>query len=194
MSNQDLFDKDLHACLQALKGAMQDVKAPDRVEAALVAAFRERAERRQARPWLRWALAAAAMLVASVTGSLVFLNRAPSRPEPVAVRPAAPATTIADASPSVSPAAPAMPAPAVKAMRRPVAERPETVQTAEFIPLLPDPAWMPGESAQIMRVSMPRTALQSLGLPVDESRAFEQVRADIIVGQDMVARAIRIVR
>ena len=66
--------------------------------------------------------------------------------------------------------------------------------TGEFIPLVPDQTWTPGESGQIMRVSMPRTALQSFGLPVDESRAFEIVKADIVVGQDMVARAIRIVR
>lgn len=63
-----------------------------------------------------------------------------------------------------------------------------------FIPLVPDTAWAPGESAQVIRVSMPRAALGSFGLPVDEARAFEMVRADIVVGQDMVARAIRIVR
>jgi hypothetical protein len=52
---------------------------------------------------------------------------------------------------------------------------------------------MPGEGAQVLRVTMPRTALQSLGLPVDENVVFETVRADIVVGQDMVARAIRLV-
>ena len=71
--------------------------------------------------------------------------------------------------------------------------RPQQV-VQEFIPLVPDQSWGPGESAQIMRVSMPRAALQSFGLPVDETRAFEVVRADIIVGQDMVPRAIRFVR
>jgi len=63
-----------------------------------------------------------------------------------------------------------------------------------FIPLVPDPESRPGESFQVMRVSMPRSALQSFGLPVDENRAFEMVKADIVVGQDMVARAIRVVR
>ncbi len=83
-------------------------------------------------------------------------------------------------------------APPVAEVTPPAARPRQDVQP--FIPLVPNMTWGPGESAQVMRVSMPRAALVSFGLPVDETRAFEMVRADIIVGQDMVARAIRIVR
>jgi hypothetical protein len=49
------------------------------------------------------------------------------------------------------------------------------------------------ESGQILRVELPRSALLSFGLPVDPDRASERVKADVLVGGDGVARAIRFV-
>jgi hypothetical protein len=42
-------------------------------------------------------------------------------------------------------------------------------------------------------VELPRSALLSFGLPVDPDRASERVKADVLVGGDGVARAIRFV-
>jgi hypothetical protein len=187
MSSQGFRESDLEAGLEALKRATKDGCAPERVEAALIAAFRERA-RAASRPaatfWPPWALAAAMVMV--VAGLAVLLNHRTAPPLPLAV--VAP-------QPAVAPEPPKTIADTPRTVPRAVRPRARVREVAgEFIPLVPDQTWRPGESGQIMRVSMPRTALQSFGLPVDESRAFETVKADIVVGQDMVARAIRIVR
>ena len=182
MRTQDFDNAALDERLQALKQATEGMSAPDRVEAAVVAAFRQRDMRPVGRAWPRWALAAAAAVIV-VAGVALLLNREPARQAPA---PALPPVAV-DQREAPGPVASAVPAPP------PMRARPrQVVQT--FIPLVPDLNWGPGESAQVMRVSMPRSALQSFGLPVDETRAFETVRADIIVGQDMVARAIRVVR
>ena len=186
MSSQNLGDFDLDERLRALREATQRFEAPQRVETALLARRLE-PPGRPSRLWPRWALAAAAMAVVA-TGVVVWLYRPHSGSPVTALPPAAQAVV------RVPPGPPAAP---------PQGPRPEPrrVQTAAsdqiapgFIPLVPEPAWRPGDSLQVMRVSMPRSALQSFGLPVDEERAFETVRADIVVGQDMVARAIRLVR
>jgi hypothetical protein len=188
MSSQGFRESDLEAGLEALKRATEDACAPERVEAAVVAAFRERgraASRPAASFWPRWALAAAMVMV--VAGLVVLLNRRTAPPLPM--------VAVVAPQPAVAPEPPKTIANTPRAAPRAVRPRARAREVVdEFIPLVPDQTWSPGESGQIMRVSMPRTALQSFGLPVDESRAFETVKADIVVGQDMVARAIRIVR
>jgi hypothetical protein len=50
------------------------------------------------------------------------------------------------------------------------------------------------EGGQIVRVELPRSALASFGLPVNAERINERVKADVVVGHDGIARAIRFVR
>jgi hypothetical protein len=50
------------------------------------------------------------------------------------------------------------------------------------------------DDVQVVRVELPRSALQSFGLPVNAERAGERVKADVLLGHDGVARAIRFVR
>jgi hypothetical protein len=50
------------------------------------------------------------------------------------------------------------------------------------------------ESGHVVRVELPRTALVSMGLPMNPERAGELVKADVLMGDDGVARAIRFVR
>jgi hypothetical protein len=52
----------------------------------------------------------------------------------------------------------------------------------------------PMESGEVIRVHMPRSALITLGLPVDVEHADEPVLADLLIGEDGLARAIRFVR
>ncbi len=47
---------------------------------------------------------------------------------------------------------------------------------------------------QVIRVEMPRPALIAFGLPVNLERGDEPVKADLLVGEDGQARAIRFVR
>ncbi|MBI3652455.1 MAG: hypothetical protein HY231_15650 [Acidobacteria bacterium] len=50
------------------------------------------------------------------------------------------------------------------------------------------------EGGQLVRVELPRSALLSFGLPVNAARLNEPVKADVVVGNDGIARAIRFVR
>ncbi|HEV2802559.1 MAG TPA: hypothetical protein VGW12_18955 [Pyrinomonadaceae bacterium] len=66
--------------------------------------------------------------------------------------------------------------------------------TTDFIPLAHGGALAPEEGGQVMRVELPRSALVSFGLPMNVERAGERVKADVLIGEDGVARAIRFVR
>jgi hypothetical protein len=50
------------------------------------------------------------------------------------------------------------------------------------------------DGGQLVRVELPRSALMRFSLPVGVDRANERVRADVLVGSDGIARAIRFVR
>ena len=50
------------------------------------------------------------------------------------------------------------------------------------------------DGGQLVRVEMPRSALVSFGLPMNIERANERIKADVLIGNDGVARAIRFVR
>lgn len=63
----------------------------------------------------------------------------------------------------------------------------------QFFPL-DDGLSMPVESGHLMKIEMPRSALASFGLPTSIERANELVKAEVLVGTDGIARAIRFVR
>ena len=50
------------------------------------------------------------------------------------------------------------------------------------------------QSGQVVRVEMPRSAMLALGLPVNNESTGAMVKADVIVGDDGLALAIRFVR
>ena len=50
------------------------------------------------------------------------------------------------------------------------------------------------DGGQLVRVELPRFALARFGFPVNMDRADERVKADVLVGTDGLARAIRFVR
>ena len=72
--------------------------------------------------------------------------------------------------------------------------RGEVEIATDFIPLVNRESLRELDSGQLMRVELPRSALMSFGLPIDMERANERVKADVVVGQDGLARAIRFVR
>jgi hypothetical protein len=74
-----------------------------------------------------------------------------------------------------------------------VSARPAEIAT-EFIPMFYGQGLSPTESARLVRVRLPRSALASFGLPLAEDRRAGRIEADVILGEDGVARAIRFVR
>jgi hypothetical protein len=66
--------------------------------------------------------------------------------------------------------------------------------TTEFIPLVRDAFFAQSEGAHLVRVELPRSALASFGIPVNADRAGDRVKADVLLGEDGTARAIRFVR
>jgi hypothetical protein len=66
--------------------------------------------------------------------------------------------------------------------------------TTEFIPLVQYAGFAQSEGAHLVRVELPRSALASFGIPVNADQAGGRVKADVLLGEDGTARAIRFVR
>jgi hypothetical protein len=58
---------------------------------------------------------------------------------------------------------------------------------------LPEAEALPAvENAMVVRVQLPVSSLQLMGVPVGEERADASVQADLLLGQDGLARAVRL--
>jgi hypothetical protein len=64
----------------------------------------------------------------------------------------------------------------------------------EFFPVGYESTLNLQDGGQLMRVELPRLALARFGLPVNVNRANQKVKADVLVGVDGRARAIRFVQ
>ena len=64
----------------------------------------------------------------------------------------------------------------------------------DFIPLIQGDNLTLLEEGRMMRVELPRTALLDFGLPMNPERVDERIKADVVIGNDGLARAIRFVR
>jgi hypothetical protein len=65
-------------------------------------------------------------------------------------------------------------------------------EVVEFVPLLPMGEQELSGSWQVVRVRMPRAALADLGVTPDTNRMGDPVQAEVLLGEDGVARAIRV--
>jgi len=203
---------ELNAALRRLSASMRHSAAGPAVETRLLAAFRQQHGQtilaRRAQSWARWGWAAA---IAAATAMLFII--------PVWRKPDVPALPVPGV-PAIA-AAPPLNAQPLHANTRPLETRPmiasaklrtvprrrrpaETVppvlgrnpdsDEGDFIPL-PEAAHLtPVESIDVVRVKLPRSALMRFGLPVTPEQAWEPVKADVVFGQDGMARAIRLVR
>jgi len=66
--------------------------------------------------------------------------------------------------------------------------------TTAFVPLGYGSALDLQDGGQMVRVELPRSALARFGLPMNMNRANEKIKADVLVGADGLARAIRFVQ
>ncbi len=153
--------------LRALAESDREREAPAAVEVRLRAAFRKRYRHRL---WPYFA-------VAAIAAALVLF---------IATRPKAQTMEIAVVTPPV----PVLPV--VRTVARKVVHRkqPKEVMTA-FYPLIEDA--LPFERGEILRVSLPASAMRSVGLPVSEEHLDDMVQADVLVGEEGLARAIRFI-
>lgn len=191
--------------------------APAHVETAILSAYRSRRIRpthaaspqpvRRTLPSAYWGIAAA--LVITVIGVAAFrllhfsgsdkngreiqatkelAREAPSQtvtpPAPTAVK----ETSVSDQT--VSSAKPAARKSVTKRPAHPESQPADEMGT-DFIPLMHDLDLSSIESGQLVRVLLPRTALASYGLPVNQERVDKPVTAQVLISQDGVARAIR---
>jgi hypothetical protein len=157
----------MNELLRLLAESDQEKEAPPAVEVRLKAAFRKRYRPRK---WPYLAVAAAAVLTLFIA----------TRPEPQTLE-------IAVATPSAPVLTPAKPARQKTVRRKPAQE----IMT-EFYPLMEDPP--PFERGELLRVSVPASAMRGVGLPVSEEHLEDLIQADVLVGQEGLARAIRFVR
>ncbi|HEY3138825.1 MAG TPA: hypothetical protein VGL29_22575 [Blastocatellia bacterium] len=203
--------------LRRLALAAKSAEAPARVETLLLAAFREQRSDVAApvsvsalvanRRWLYVGVGIAAAIVIVVLIALIASrpNREPAPPQ------------------EAKDQAPPSPAPEPQPERRPLAGLPpdrgrQPIRRAnssarsghrvvdngqsgrdieiatDFFPLMNRESLAEMDSGQVVRVELPRSALMSFGLPMNMERADERIKADVVVGNDGLARAIRFVR
>jgi len=163
--------------LRAFAARTAGAEAPPRVEAALLRALRDpqsverggAATTSPSRAVELLLLAAAAAILAAI---VVAPPRAGSFPEPAPPRATAgSATTVAGGA----------------------AAAPAAGENADFVSLSYGEDLRELDSVQVVSVELPRTALAALGWPGADSAQTGSVKAEVIVGHDGVARAIRFV-
>jgi hypothetical protein len=207
-------ERTLVARLRAVVAEMAGEEPPARVDAALLAAFRAQAVATatgavipapsRARRWSSWKLAAvAAGILMLISAMAIFWgsesSHKPQREErAVAPTPGASPTSPKQAEPPVSPdqAAVEQPKNLPKRTRRraSVSSSDEAEVVTRFFPLREGEDLTTLESLQFVRVELPGSALSEVGLPIDPETVNEPVKADVVLGQDGLARAIRFVR
>lgn len=183
--------------LEALARDDQKLQAPAHVEASLVRAFRENAVR-PVRAWrkLSWVGVAAGVALAAW-----LLMAQPWQQHSESPSQAAPKIQAAQ-TPSVPQMA--LAAPGVRAQNRigarsahrssrPAGGRTGTTTSDEFIALSSGGGWYPVGDGMVVRVQLPRSAPALVGLPMSGGDASGTVTADVVLGEDGVARAIRFV-
>lgn len=66
--------------------------------------------------------------------------------------------------------------------------------STEYMPMSFSEPLMPEEFVHVVRISVPRSELVRFGLPAEPGAGGARVTADVVLGEDGVARAIRFVR
>ena len=161
--------------LRMLAADWRSVEAPARVESRLTAAFLGQAGLAVRRPAARWWVPVAtwAAAAAAVVALAVFLTR--DRPVVPAHRTSSSGVQLAAVKP------------------------PEDLETPgdssdadnDFIPIPNAARIEPNEDLNLVRVEVPRSAMIALGYAVNEDRASEPVEAEVVLGADGLARAVR---
>jgi hypothetical protein len=164
-------ERRLVSALRAAAPELSSAQAPPRVESRLLSAFRAQLSlglRPQHPLWVRllkWTSAAAAVAVLAV---FLVRDRAPVR-----VR------------------QPRQHAQELAVLGLPPAEGEFALPNAEFIALPNAAALESDEEANLVRVELPRSAMIAMGFDIRDENAGESIAADVMLGPDGLARAVR---
>ena len=162
----------LQAGLRNVAAGCVRLEAPARVETRLLAAFRGQAgmpgppSRRWWTPLAAWGGATAVVAAAAV---LLFVHERRPAPQPLT------ATELA----------------ALDWTEGWQEEGDAEAASGEFIPLPNAARLAPNEDGNLVRVEVPRSTMIALGYPVAADRGAELVQADVVLGSDGLARAVR---
>jgi hypothetical protein len=197
--------------LRALSARCSAEEIPERIETALLTVFRQRAVAPRRR---RWLLAVAALALLTFGISLAgWIASSTKREAPD------PGSNGAQAAPTDVPATPEKsgqtppqivefrkpdrrilgPAPGQRQKRLASANRRSSGADAArefvtpFFPVMQGGELIPLDGGQFVRVRMPRSNLIPLGIPINQGRASEIIKADVLLSNDGLARAIRLV-
>jgi hypothetical protein len=188
--------------VRAVRRVLGSEQAPAHLEQVLLNAFRERGTAsvvpmpRRNLHWANWRVAAiaAVLVLAGSIGTIVFVRSVPrEEPSPPKAQalPSAPDSPVTKATATEKrDELVAISTPRRRSTRR--TPRPETV--TEFFPLNEGDDLESLEFTQIVRVELTPSALREVGLPLSYASDRDAVKADLVLGEDGVARAIRFVR
>jgi hypothetical protein len=212
-------ERALSAGLRSLAASDEGKVAQARVEAGLLEAFRAKASNQfvrrlplRSRSWPRWALAAAAVTLIAF-GFILYraIHNEPQKDDKALIEKApTPQPSVKHEERVVNNTAEPEPRRESRAPRPRRGSRPRLIKpfiidgmttyvkdseyATDFFPLSYGGDQKPMEAGEVIRVQMPRSALIAFGLPVNVERADVPVKADLLVGEDGLARAIRFVR
>ena len=213
-------EQSLTANLRALALEMNSVGAPEATAEVLLTAFNEQQLSRQARP-RRWnyltRAAAALLLVTCGIGVAAWNLRTPLKPavqDAVASAPHIDATVpVLTGGHETTLAPPGKPAGVSNHRVRPRAVKPrlrnaqlataqseraaslsETEVATDFMPIGYVNSASLQDGGSVVRVELPRSTIVSMGFAVNMDRYGERVKADVLMGADGFARAIRLLQ
>ena len=169
--------------LRALAEHDREREAPEEVESRVLSAFRQNRGKTRTRRKARTVALATLAVAAGITLFFARPHPQPKQVAPMAVK----EQPIAVAAPPV-PMPKALPK--ARSVKRRPSQQPREIVT-QFFPLMD--AAPPFERGELLRVTVPASTMRSVGLPVNEERLGDRVYADVLVGQEGLARAIRFV-
>lgn len=172
----------------ALRDAAEDLRgleASGAVEESLTAVFREHhraVERSRSRArhvrlrWAEWIAVAAAAAALMIVGAWNFSR---GHGNDIAKKTVSSVSVATNANGATGQAAPVETA---------------AVEDLDFVPVPYGESLSADDPGLIVRVSLTRSALGNLGYPVDEMNGGDVVQADLLVGEDGLPRAVRLVQ
>ena len=173
----------------------REEQAPPRVEASLLAAYRNHHRRASWRRTMEWASvgAAAAVLLIflwTVSGRSKGQSSSPAPKKDVTSQSGLPQEAKAPAALNQNAVAPSAAAAAIVAD----AAGSETYVASDFVPVPFTGAISADDPGMVVRVQLTRASLAQLGYPVVETPDEDLILADVLVGEDGWPRGVKLIQ